>query len=315
MATLTDVAKKANVSKMTVSRVLNHPEQVTDELKALVFQAMEELNYVPNVAAKALVKNRFQIIKLYILEEVDVTEPYFVYLLLGISQAIGKGSYSLQVVTNDLLDLGNCDGYIITGARKGDFSWIKNLEKPVVMFGENSHGLDFVDSDNHYGTVTATKHALDCGYEHLIYIGIDAVEDFERSREAGYKEVMAGKNLPSKIVRLSNHSTEAERFISNSWGTFKENTCFVCSSDRLAIGIERGIIKNGGKVPEDFGVIGFDGVFLDQVSSPKLTTMKQSIYQMGEVCGEMMMKKIEENGKKQGVKRFLPQLKIRESTK
>jgi len=52
MVTLSDVAKKANVSKMTVSRVINHPEQVTDELKELVFKAMKELNYKPNVAAK-----------------------------------------------------------------------------------------------------------------------------------------------------------------------------------------------------------------------------------------------------------------------
>ena len=55
LATLSDVAKKANVSKMTVSRVLNHPEQVTDELKQLVYKAMEELDYVPNYAARALV--------------------------------------------------------------------------------------------------------------------------------------------------------------------------------------------------------------------------------------------------------------------
>ncbi|HCI0600354.1 TPA: LacI family DNA-binding transcriptional regulator, partial [Enterococcus faecium] len=55
MPTLADVAKRANVSKMTVSRVINHPEQVTDELKELVFSAMAELDYRPNIAAKALV--------------------------------------------------------------------------------------------------------------------------------------------------------------------------------------------------------------------------------------------------------------------
>ena len=58
MVTLADVARRANVSKMTVSRVINHPEQVTDELKKLVFAAMHELDYRPNVAAKALAKNR-----------------------------------------------------------------------------------------------------------------------------------------------------------------------------------------------------------------------------------------------------------------
>ena len=99
------------------------------------------------------------------------------------------------------------------------------------------------------------------------------------------------------------------------WDSFEKNTCFICSSDRLAIGIERGLINCGAKVPEDFGIIGFDGVFLDQVSSPKLTTMKQDIIKMGEACGEMLVKKIEENGQTQGYRRFLPKLVARESTR
>ena len=75
LPTLNDVAKKANVSKMTVSRVINHPDQVTDELKLMVHAAMKELNYKPNVMAKALANNRTQIIKLLILEEMDYVEP------------------------------------------------------------------------------------------------------------------------------------------------------------------------------------------------------------------------------------------------
>ena len=63
IATLKDVAQKANVSKMTVSRVINQPELVTEELKTLVYQAMKELNYRPNTAAKALARNRTMIIK------------------------------------------------------------------------------------------------------------------------------------------------------------------------------------------------------------------------------------------------------------
>lgn len=99
MATLADVAKKANVSKMTVSRVINHPDQVSDELKQLVYTAMEELEYVPNYAARALVQNRTQVVKFLILEEIDTVEPYYMNLLTGISRELDKHSYSLQLVT------------------------------------------------------------------------------------------------------------------------------------------------------------------------------------------------------------------------
>ena len=315
MPTLADVAKKANVSKMTVSKVINHPEQVTDELKELVFSAMAELDYRPNIAAKALVSNRSQIIKLFILEEIDTTEPYYMNLLMGIAKCIGKAHYSLQLVTNDAFDVGSCDGYIITGVREKDFDWIDRLEKPVVLFGENRFGYDYVDSDNHYGTAKATQYALDNGYQTIVYIGIDEDEPFELSREKGYLSIMKDQDLPSKILRFPNHSTMAENYLTENWQDFQEKTCFICSSDRLALGIVRGITKEKGRIPDDFGVIGFDGVFLDQISSPKLTTVKQDIVRMGEVCGEMLLKKIAEKGESQGYRRFFPELILRETTR
>ncbi|WP_281738549.1 LacI family DNA-binding transcriptional regulator, partial [Enterococcus dispar] len=236
-------------------------------------------------------------------------------LLMGIARAVGKAHYSLQLVTSNGIDHGSCDGYILTGVRSQDFDWIHTLTKPVILFGENNQDIDFVDSDNRYGTATATKYALKAGYENLIFVGIDVAEPFAHEREEGYLDVMAENNLSPKIFRLQNRSTQSEIFIEEHWGSFKENTCFICSSDRLAIGIERALINCGGAVPEDFGIIGFDGVFLDQVSSPKLTTMKQDIIKMGEACGEMLVKKIEENGQTQGYRRFLPELVVRESTR
>ncbi|WP_165005911.1 MULTISPECIES: LacI family DNA-binding transcriptional regulator [unclassified Enterococcus] len=315
MPTLADVAKRANVSKMTVSRVINHPEQVTDELKELVFSAMAELDYRPNIAAKALVSNRSQIIKLFILEEIDTTEPYYMNLLMGIAKRIGKAHYSLQLVTNDAFDVGSCDGYIITGVREKDFDWIERLEKPVVLFGENCFGYDYVDSDNEYGTAKAVQYALSRNYETIVYIGIDVDEPFELSRERGYSSAIAEANLAETIVRFPNHSTMAETYLTENWHLFDKKTCFVCSSDRLALGVVRAILNSGGSLPEDFGVIGFDGVFLDQISAPKLTTVKQDIIRMGEVCGEMLLKKISEKGASQGYRRFFPELVIRETTK
>ena len=133
IATLKDVAKKANVSKMTVSRVINHPQLVTDELKQLVYQAMEELNYRPNMAAKALAQNRTLIVKVLILEEMDATEPYYMNLLSGIAKGLDKYQYSLQLMTENTIDTGNSDGYIITGMRESDYEWIRKIDKPLIL--------------------------------------------------------------------------------------------------------------------------------------------------------------------------------------
>lgn len=84
MTTLKDVADQAHVSRMTVSRVINHPDKVTEEVKQLVYQAMQSLDYHPNAMARALVNNRTQIIKLLVLEEMTTVEPYYMNLLTGI---------------------------------------------------------------------------------------------------------------------------------------------------------------------------------------------------------------------------------------
>lgn len=315
MSTLNDVAKKANVSKMTVSRVINHPEQVTDELKELVFRAMEELSYRPNVAAKALVNNRTQIIKLFILEEMDTTEPYYMNLLMGIAQELDSRHYSLQLVTKNSFDIGSCDGYIICGMRESDYGWISGATKPVVLFGENRHGYDFVDSDNKEGVAKATQYGIDAGYENIIFIGIDVKEPFEYSRESGYITTLQKNKREPEIHRFENRSRYAAEFIEENWKIIKPNTLFICSSDRLAIGIQRGIVNMGGTIPSDFGVIGYDGVFLDQIAFPQLTTVKQPVIKMGEACAKMVLNKIEQKNASQGEILFIPELVIRGTTK
>lgn len=315
MVTLLDVAKRANVSKMTVSRVINHPEQVSEELQELVFDSMKALNYKPNAAARALANNRSNVIKVYILENVNTVEPYYMNLIMGIARELEKHQYALQLVTQKIKDNVACDGVIITGMRDDDYQWVSNMKVPVVIFGENKYGYDSVDCNNKLGTELSTKYAIDCGYENIVFIGMDIDEPFEIARESGYEKIMKQSGLPSKIYRFKNQSRYSSAFIRENFETIQKSTCFVCSTDRLALGVVREIVTKGGDIPVDFGVIGFDGVFLDQMTSPQLTTVKQATIEMGMACAKMLLKKIEQGGKDQGSNLFDPKLIIRESTK
>lgn len=314
MATLSDVAKLANVSKMTVSRVINRPEQVTEELRQLVFAAMEELDYRPNNVAKALAQNRTLIVKVMILEELDTTEPYYMNLLLGIASELDKSQYALQLVTPNSADVTECDGFIIMGMREEDYSWIQEIKKPVVLFGENDHGFTYVDSDNQMGTAKATQFALDNDYDQIVYVGIDVDARFERSREAGYLKVMEESDMLAEILRFDNESTFPKDYFRENLAMYPPNTCFVCSSDRLALGVQIGI-HQAGKSVADYGVIGFDGVFLDQVADPKLTTVKQDVYEMGRTCASLLLKKIQNPTEEVADVVFDTQLVVRESTR
>lgn len=290
MVTLKDVAKRANVSKMTVSRVINHPELVTDELKELVFKAMDELGYRPNTAAKALAKNRTMVVKVLILEEIDSTEPYFMYLINGIAKQLDVYHYALQLVTENTYNLGGCDGYIITGMTRNDYEWVEDIKEPVIVFGENDIPISFVDTNNEQAMKTVTQYAVERGYDSFVYIGIDVPELFAQKRLKGFINVLTeNPQLTYEIYQVTNSSSEAQALVNKI--KISENTCFICATDRIALGIQRGL-KSQDTVC-NYGITGFDGVFLDQIANPKMTTMKQEVELMGKHCVELLMKKIE----------------------
>ncbi|MBD3949475.1 LacI family DNA-binding transcriptional regulator [Tuanshanicoccus lijuaniae] len=291
MVTLKDVALKANVSKMTVSRVINHPELVTDELKTLVHQAMEELGYKPNTVARALAQNRTMIVKVLILEEMDSTEPYYMHLIKGIAEALDQYHYALQLVTENTYELGGGDGYIITGMTREDYDWVKEIQAPLIIFGENDIHLPFVDSDNQKAVETITTFAMTKGYEHYIYVGMDVPELFAASRKQGFLNAMVQATSQTyEIYQVKNSAMAAEQLLQAM--TFEPNTCFICATDRIALGIQRGL-KNQRLNLSDYGITGFDGVFLDCIASPKLTTMKQDIEYMGKKCVQLLMERID----------------------
>ncbi|WP_099222448.1 LacI family DNA-binding transcriptional regulator [Listeria costaricensis] len=316
MATLADVAKRANVSKMTVSRVINHPDQVSDELKTLVYQAMKELDYVPNFAARALVQNRTQVIKFLILEEIDTVEPYYMNLLTGISRELDKHYYSLQLVTKKSKNIGSYDGLIVTGMRHDDFdSGVLNIDKPVILYGENTRGYDYIDVDNREGARLATDHVLQLGFKRVVFLGINLLEEqFMVSRLSGYEEVMHAHNLTPESYFIRNSSRVAEKKAFDLLRYNSDDIAFVCASDRIAIGVVRAGLTFGRKFGENMAVTGFDGVFLDRISSPHISTVQSPVIEMGEELARMLLQKIGDNGKSQGHILFKPAFIARGST-
>lgn len=101
-------------------------------------------------------------------------------------------------MTRNSLNIGQCDGIIATGLRKNDFEGvIKAFEKPLVVFGQNEMGYDFIDVNNEKGTFMATRHVMGLGSGKLSF-GIDLDEPFERAREQGYIRAM-NKSFKNRI--------------------------------------------------------------------------------------------------------------------
>lgn len=298
MATLNDVAKRANVSKMTVSRAINHPEQVRPELRDNILHVMAELNYQPNAAARALVSRRTRVVKLTIFEDMDTTEPYYMMLLAGIANELNQHQYALQLATSNSYEVGECDGYILTGIRQKDYAWVEQLQQPVVFFGRNQQGYDYVDTNNYQAIQDSTAYAAQSGYTHLVFVGIAVDEPFETDRERGFRDYVTENGIGAQMIRLANHCHVATDYVRQHWADFPKDTAFICASDRLAIGIEDGVILQGGQVPDGYGVIGFDGVLLNQIAAKRLTTMRQPLEAMGRAAARLLLANIAHPGAK-----------------
>ncbi len=213
-------------------------------------------------------------------------------LLAGISNELNQHQYALQIATRNSFQNGECDGYILTGIRQTDYAWVSRLTQPVVFFGSNRQGYDYVDTDNYQAVQESTKYAVETGYTHLVFIGIAVAEPFELDRERGFREYVTTHRISAQIIRLENHSHTATAYVKAHWRNFPRNTAFVCASDRLAIGVEIAIISEGGQVPTEYGVIGFDGVLLNQIATKRLTTMQQLLEAMGRAAARLLLANI-----------------------
>lgn len=313
MANLADVAHRAHVSKMTVSRVINHPEKVSKEVRDAVRAAIEAVGYQPNRMAQALVTNRHYVIEFLVLEDVVTVEPNYAILLLQLADLLNKKGYTLQISTK-IQDNHQIDGVIVSGWRHADLAALEALNVPVVLYGESplDHDMAFVDSDNRLGTTLATQHLIQAGYDKIIYIGMQVDLPFMREREQGYLATTAANKRVSRVYTVANHSHEAERLIDNLMPHLPENTGIVCATDRIALGVVRALGRNHG-IPDKYGVVGFDGVFIDQITSPQLTTIRQPFEQIAQALVDNLFLQL--NNGELGMQRLAPDLIIRDTTR
>lgn len=280
MASIKDVARHANVSIMTVSRVINHPHLVREDLQALVKASMSELDYTPNRAARALVSKHTGIIQVVIHEKLNKTDPYALTLLNGISIGLSQRHYSLLILPEYNSNIA-CDGVIITGMTKKEAPIYTTIQKPVVSFGHNNFSIPFVDIDNFTGQQVITQLCLEKGAARIAYFGIQTASPYAKEREFGFNSATKSRKvIVSKHKMLNSHEKSYEKAL-EILPVFQPDA-IVCASDMLALGVIHACQQLNFEIPKDVMITGFDGVFIDEVTRPKLTTVKQPLFEMGQ---------------------------------
>jgi DNA-binding LacI/PurR family transcriptional regulator len=306
--TLEKVAERAGVSRATVSRVVNNSPTVAPELREVVERAIQELGYVPNLAARSLVTQRTDSIALVLPEpaaRVFSDDPFFPGIVSGVSQELearGKelvlmlaGSSTGHERVESYATAKHVDGVIIASMHGADPlpTVLARSGVPVVLNGRpmppRRPPLPYVDSDNEGGAAEAVRYLLAQGRRRIATIAgpPDMVAGVDRL--GGYRSALRDSDRRS-IIAYGDFTREsgvhAMRQLLDDDPAL--DAVFV-ASDMMAMGALRALHQAGRRVPDDVAVVGFDDNDTAPYAEPPLTTVRQEIVELGRATVRLVL--------------------------
>ncbi|MEU5595764.1 LacI family DNA-binding transcriptional regulator [Streptomyces sp. NPDC020298] len=311
--TLEAVAARAGVSRATVSRVVNGGDGVREPLVQRVRRAVEELGYVPNQAARALVTKRHDAVAVVIAEpETRVfTDPFFGLQLRGISKELTAHDNQLVLLlTEGRDDHARVARYLAGGHVDGALVFSLHLDDPLpgliqgagvpTVFGgrpgwsDGTRGAVYVDSDNRDGARTAVRHLVGLGRRRIAHITGALDQTSAVDRLDGYRDVMGGTGTgtdPGLVVESDFTAAGGERAMRELLGRRPDVDAVFAANDLAASGALRVLRERGLRVPEDVAVIGFDDMLpVAEHTDPPLTTVRQDIEEMGRLMARLLLR-------------------------
>jgi len=307
--TLEEVARLAGVGRGTASRVVNGSDHVSQRTREAVEQAVRELGYVPNQAARALKTRRTDTVALVIAEDEErvFAEPFFAGLVRGISRAVDETSRRLvlSMVPDEshLSRLGqfltpqHVDGVMVVSLHDA-LSLPQGPDLPVVYVGRpNDPSACFVDVDNLGGARRAVDHIIERGRRQVASITGPQDMASGRDRLAGYREALDAAGLPfdAALVEAGDFS---EASGANGAAALLDRRpdldAIFAANDVMALGALRELSRRGLEVPKDVALVGFDGSAAAAASTPALTTVHQPLAELGATLVEVLARRIED---------------------
>jgi DNA-binding LacI/PurR family transcriptional regulator len=314
MVTQQDVAKKAGVSFITVSRVVNNNGYVKKETRQRVLATIKELNYYPNHIGRALNIKSVNTIGILVAEPANVTvhaTDYYNLLMAGIEKSALTHDQDMLLSTyrNDdahvdylrLYFQRKVDGLILITPDL-NHPQIKDIPAqniPCVIIGDRTakETISYVDTDNFQGMSRLTEYLIEKGHRHIAFVkGKDRIRN-ARDRFQGFRAAMEQHHfaIPDQWVLDGDFTPESgmnavERLLASG----KLPSALICANDLMALGALSEIKNAGIGVPGDLALAGFDGIGVTAFTDPPLTTVSQPLFDMGFAASEILFNKIKD---------------------
>jgi DNA-binding LacI/PurR family transcriptional regulator len=335
MKTLKDIARELDISVSTVSRVVNNKSVVNDKTREKVMAALAKTNYVPNQVARSLKKSATKTIGIIV---PDMCEVFFGQIIHGIDSVVSKKGYSILLADSneskqkeerylDILFQQRVDALVLATVDMSGTKVMHYIDNGVpVVFIDNLPAInvayDAVLIDNVMAGKMAVNHLLSLGHRRIAAIVGIVAETTGSGRLEGYRTALreAGVPVDENLIAYGNYKEDAGIACMEALLNHFDEHPFsaVCvMSEKMTIGAIKTIRVAGYRIPEDIAVVGFDMHDDTGLIVPSITTLRQPEKQIGELTGEMLIKRLEE--RKNGVssanqKMFLmPYLEVHQS--
>lgn len=293
MTSIRDVAKLAGVSPATVSRVMNGTAKVDPEKSRRVLSAIEEVGFVPNQAARSLVKKSARLLGLII---PNLQNPFFTQLAADIEDAaerrgfhvffctVGQETARVRGALQVLMSM-NVSGVILTVSNPEIEKMVSDYTIPIAAVDcmENVQHASFsVHCDYYSGGRMATEHLLSCGCKKIICIQGDQTLFSARMRYEGYRDVCAERKIPEYTLSCDYDFRAGMQMTEDLLRRYPDADGILACNDLVAVSVVKILSKNQISIPRQVQLIGFDDISLTELMTPSLTTIHQPTKEMAE---------------------------------
>lgn len=328
--TIIDVAREADVSYATVSRVINNGDHVKPEKRERVLRAMAKLGFSVNQQARSLRGGRSNTIGLLVR---DLGTGYVGELVRGIDSELDEAGYDLMLHTTHrrkskeatyvtTLTRGLADGLLLILPRNPEayMESLRNRRFPFVLI--DHQGIDdkgpAVGATNRQGGLDATRHLIQLGHRRIGFITGRPEMGCSQDRLAGYKTALAEAELPVDLDLIREgdfHQPRGYIAASELLALPDPPTAIFAANDVSAFGVMESVRDHGKRIPNDISIVGFDDIPQAGQVHPPLTTVRQPLEQMGRTAAKMLLELFADPERRPEKIELPTELIVRDSTK
>jgi LacI family transcriptional regulator len=309
MTTIQDVARRAGVAPITVSRVVNNSGYASEETRKRVESAIKELGYIPNTLARGLRSKRTNTLALVL---TDITNPFFTMIARGVEDVASAAGFTVFFCNTDeskkkeekyieILTQKQIDGIVLIPAcgNPDSIEFLRAKQIPVVLLDRRVPDveIDLVRCDSKTGAYQLIKRLTALGHKDIAAItgpeGISTSDD----RVAGYRQALfeAGLKDHERIYFGSFTQDSGYTLAVQALEAQPRPTALFGANNFISIGILKALRDADLLVPENISVVGFDDLPISMVVDPVLTVLSQPAYQMGEQAAMLLLSRLRED--------------------